>query len=64
MPRYIIRASKPRAFYVEDDVYDEPIRPEVPTVDEHIATDTGLLDLHGNTIWRTPDPIGFGRRDG
>jgi len=59
MSRYITRATRTRAFWVEDDLYDEPISHGTPEVCEHVATDTGLLDAHGNAIWRTPDPIGF-----
>lgn len=28
-------------------------------VPDHEATDTGLLDANGETIWRAPRPIGF-----
>lgn len=56
MPRYFTR---PRAFFVEDDLYREGNRAEVPVVPEHIAVDTGLMDANGGTIWRAPDPIGF-----
>lgn len=31
----------------------------VPTVSDHEATNTGLVDEHGNTIWRAPEPMGF-----
>lgn len=54
MPRYFTRS-----FYVEDELYREAERPEIPEVPEHIAVNTGLLDRHGGTIWRAPDPIGF-----
>lgn len=58
MARYF---SKPRA-WVADDLYDEDA-PMIPalTVSDHEATDTGLLDADGNTIWRAANPIGFGR---
>jgi hypothetical protein len=62
MPRYF--TTRPRAaLWVEDEHYSDPIRPGTPTVDDHVATDTGLLDHFGNTIWRAPRPMGFGRRD-
>lgn len=31
----------------------------IPTVCDHEAVNTGLLDEHGNTIWRDPEPMGF-----
>lgn len=33
----------------------------LPTVSDHNATDTGLLDANGYTIMRAPNPIGFGK---
>lgn len=33
----------------------------VPTVSDHEAIDTGLLDANGDPIMRAPNPIGFGR---
>lgn len=58
MPRYF---SRPRA-WVEDDVYVDP--PQfVPSVPEHVAIDTGLIDADGNAIMRAPNPIGFGKND-
>ncbi|APZ98081.1 hypothetical protein BWQ93_05990 [Sphingopyxis sp. QXT-31] len=61
MPRYFTR---PRAQgWVGDDLYDDErksLRPDL-TVDEHVATDTGLLDAGGNTVMRAPNPVGFGR---
>lgn len=62
MPRYF--TAKPRALWVEDDHYGEPIRPDAPTVDDHVPVDTGLLDAKGDTIWRAPNPIGFRIGDG
>lgn len=56
MPRYFTR---PRSFWVEDEVAREGNRAETPMVPEHVAVDTGLLDANGGTIWRAPDPIGF-----
>lgn len=56
MPRYFTR---PRAFYVEDDVGREGRVPDTPMVPEHVATDTGLLDAAGDTIWRAPPRMGF-----
>ena len=56
--RYV-SGSRPRAFFHDDD---PPLVPDL-TVDEHDAVYTGLLDSDGNAIWRTPNPIGFGRDD-
>lgn len=64
MPRYFTQASRPRAFYVEDEHYLPDLRHDpLPEVSDHVATDTGLLNMRGETIWRAPNPIGFGRRD-
>jgi hypothetical protein len=40
----------------------EPAR-HIPTVSDHEPTDTGLLDAEGNTIWRSPETMGFIRDD-
>jgi hypothetical protein len=56
MARYF---SKPSA-WVGEDLYsdDAPMIPPL-FVPEHQATDIGLLDADGNTIWRAPNPVGF-----
>lgn len=62
MPRYFTR---PRAWTGTDfgQPYDAPDHAEAfrPHLDvpDHEATDTGLLDKDGNSIWRAPNPIGF-----
>lgn len=73
MPRYFVNPSKatgrvvrpgihagyerPRA---DDDYWSDDIpRPSSFEVSDHEPTDTGLLDQHGNSIWRAPNPIGF-----
>lgn len=61
MPRYFTR---PRSFCVEDDTDRDPINLGTPSVPEHVATDTGLLDVRGDTIWRAPPPMGFQFGDG
>lgn len=33
----------------------------IPTVSDHEATDTGLIDADGFSIMRAPNPIGFGK---
>lgn len=58
MPRYFVRAGS----YVEDDLFDsdKPMLPHV-SVPDHEPLPTGLLDQRGEDIWRSPNPIGFGR---
>lgn len=56
MPRYFAR---PKAW--NDWLSDDCQRPSSITVDEHVATDTGLIDKDGNTIWRAANPCGFGK---
>jgi hypothetical protein len=51
--------TRPRSFYVEDETYRDPVNLGTPIVSEHVATDTGLLDARGDTIWRAPPPMGF-----
>lgn len=59
MSRYF--SKRPRAEgWCGDDIYEGDHCPEL-TVDEHVAVDTGLLDADGNSIWRAPNPLGFGR---
>ncbi len=57
MPRYFTK--RPRA----DDEYWEPMSPLLTSIEvcDHEATDTGLLDADGSSIFRAPNPIGFGR---
>lgn len=61
MSRYFTRARK--ALWVSDD-FDEPAKAadHVPSVPDHEARFTGLLDAHGEEIWEAPRAIGFGRR--
>ncbi|MFS0736915.1 hypothetical protein ABC347_07685 [Sphingomonas sp. 1P06PA] len=58
MSRYSRRP--PRA--CDDEDYDPPLIPDL-TVPDHESVDTGLLWADGSTIWRDPNPIGFGRND-
>ena len=59
MSRYFVR---PRALYVADEPdWDSPAQSHLPTVSDHEATDTGLLDANGDPIMRAPNPIGFGK---
>lgn len=58
MSRYF---TKPTAWVADEVGYDDaPMLPAISVPDHH-AIDTGLLDASGDTIWRAPNPIGFGR---
>lgn len=57
MSRYF-SAAPPRADNTHGFDHDGPRDLYVP---EHVPYYTGLLDSHGNDIWRAPNPIGFGR---
>lgn len=63
MSRYF--TIKPRADLWVGDYDDDPVSVSsfVPSVPEHIASDTGLLDVNGDRIMRAPRPIGFGKGD-
>lgn len=56
MPRYFARPIRPK---VGSDWSDDIPRPSTLDACDHEATDTGLLDQHGNAIWRGPNPMGF-----
>jgi len=60
MSRYFHSYRRP---YVEDERFDgeAPLTPIV-NVPEHEAVDTGLVWSDGSTIWRAPNPIGFGAK--
>lgn len=58
MSRYV-SGPRPRALFYDDD---PPLVPDLVVADSD-AVDTGLLDSGGNSIWRIPNPIGFGRDD-
>lgn len=58
MARYFTRAHRVRS--EGDDFWSNDIaRPSTLEVCDHEATETGLLDKHGDPIWRAPNPIGF-----
>lgn len=61
MSRYFIQRAA-RSFWTGDDVFVSA-QNYIPTVPDHEAIDTGLIDLDGNAIVRVPLAIGFGRRD-
>lgn len=61
MPHYF---TKPKAWIADPLTEDDYPMSHIPTVSDHEATDTGLVDEHGNTIWRAPEPMGFRIREG
>ena len=57
MARYIKMSG-----WVEDETFSPEPPPSPPiSVPEHEAVDTGLLWADGSTVWRRPNPIGFGK---
>lgn len=60
MARYF---TKHRAWVGDEEHWYRSFDPHTPTVCDHQAVDTGLLDANGDPIKRAPNPIGFGRRD-
>lgn len=62
MARYV--RGRNRASWIEDEDYSpEPGPLSSLTVDDHEAVDTGLIWETGEPIYRTPNPLGFGRDD-
>lgn len=61
MTRYF---TAPKAKRVKGDWDDTESFRHIPTVCDHEATDTGLLDANGQTIWRAPNEMGFVWEDG
>lgn len=58
MTRYFTRPKA--AFYVEDEFHrPRSNAPALPSVPDHEAADTGLLDANGDAILRAPNPMGF-----
>jgi hypothetical protein len=59
--RYVKRPATSR-LYVEDATFleESPMLPSI-SVDSSEAVKTGLLWADGSTVWRAPNPIGFGR---
>ena len=64
MPRYTIRPKMP---YWDEEAEGDILMPETLTViEDDDAVDTGLMDAHGNAIYRTSErvPAGFRSRRG
>ncbi len=60
MPRYFT-ARRTKSWVADEDTWEVPLATAIPTVCDHEATDTGIVDLNGDPIMRAPRPIGFGR---
>lgn len=55
--RYFVQR---KAFFVADeDIWPTDIAGHIPSVADHVATDTGLLDQNGDPIMRAPNEMGF-----
>lgn len=64
MSRYFTRRPTAKGWQ-GDDLYDDErggLKPDL-YVSDHDATDTGLLDANGMTIFRYQNPCGFGKDD-
>lgn len=59
MPRYYSRKKKVSSWVEDEDAWGETTPVGVPSVCEHEATYTGLLDTKGDCIMRAPNPVGF-----
>ena len=55
--RYYVERRRTKA--EQDWIYREPVAELIPTVSDHVATDTGLVDRNGDPIMRAPNPMGF-----
>lgn len=61
MPRYFTIKQKANLWVEDEAAWDCGSPVGVPSVCEHEATDTGLLDENGDWIMRAPNPVGFGK---
>jgi len=59
MARYFSKPRRIAAWVEDEEAWDAPVSDHIPTVSDHEATDTGLVDLNGDSIMRAPNPIGF-----
>lgn len=59
--RYFIQRRARSFFVADEDTWTADVAGHMPTVCDHEATDTGLLDANGDMIMRAPNPIGFGK---
>lgn len=60
MARYFTRpkANRYAPLECEDEWRTDPLLPQI-SVNDHEATDTGLIDHRGDPIMRGPNPMGF-----
>ena len=58
---YVVRPARRRAAKLEDDYWVEQRETMEVIVESDEAQDTGLVDLHGNKIFRVPTrgKVGF-----
>ena len=61
MSRYIRMRPQSRAWIEDETFRDERPMSHSVEVDSHEAVDTGLMWADGSTVWRAPNPIGFGK---
>lgn len=74
MPRYVIGRRRPspggswpggrssgrsKSEWEDDWIERVPVAEHIPTVSDHEAVDTGLVDKSGEPIMRMPYPVGF-----
>lgn len=58
--RYFV--ARKRALWVADeDAWPADVAGHIPSVSDHEATYTGLVDTNGDPIMRAPNPMGFGK---
>lgn len=55
MAHYVAAPRRPRAVQAGDDYWQETRETLTVIVEDSPATDTGLVDQHGMTIWRRPE---------
>ena len=59
MPRYTIQRPQPKLWWHYMPEAYEPTATPALTVHSEAAKDTGLLDVDGNKIMKSPERIGF-----
>ena len=61
MAHYFSHRTPARGWVGDTDALPAAVAGNIPSVCDHEATYTGLLDVDGDPIMRAPRPIGFGR---
>ena len=59
MSRYFTKPQRTRSWIGDDLGHEDAPLLAGLCVPDHEATDTGLLDPNGDTIWKEPRPMGF-----